>query len=106
MKNRYEGLLVLNQKGNEDTVKDMIERIEGEFEKEGAKIEQVQKMDRRTFSYQAGHLDSGYFVNFIFQAEPTLVDKLRAKFKLDDDVYRQHYQKLRPKKVAKEKKSE
>ena len=44
MKNRYEGLLVLNQKGNEDTVKDLIERIEGEFEKEGAKVEQVQKM--------------------------------------------------------------
>lgn len=102
MKNRYEGLLVLNQKGNEDTVKDMIERLEGEFEKEGAKIEQVQKMDRRNFSYAAGHLDSGYFVNFIFESEAKLVDKLRAKFKLDSDVYRQHYQKLRPKKAAKE----
>ena len=29
MKNRYEGLLVLNQKGNDDTVKDLIERLEG-----------------------------------------------------------------------------
>src|SRR5450755_3308856 len=95
MKNRYEGLLVLNQKGNEDTVKDMIERLEGEFTKEGAKIEQVQKMDRRQFTYVAGPLDSGYFVNFIFEAESTLVDRLRAKFKLDADVYRQHYQKLR-----------
>jgi len=103
MKNRYEGLLVLNQKGNEDAVKDLIERLEGEFEKEGAKIEQVQKMDKRQFSYVAGHLDSGYYVNFIFEGEPQSVDRLRAKFKLDEDVYRQHFQKLRPKKVAKEK---
>jgi len=103
MKNRYEGLLVLSQKGNDDTVKDIIERLEGEFEKEGAKIEQVQKMDRRQFTYVAGPLESGHYVNFIFESEPQLVDKLRAKFKLDSDVYRQHFQKLRPKKVAKEK---
>jgi small subunit ribosomal protein S6 len=101
MKNRYEGLLVLNVKGNEEGAKDVIERLEGEFKKEGAKIEQVQKMDRRQFTYVAGPLDSGYFVNFIFSADPAAVDKLRARFKLDEDVYRQHYQKLRAKKAEK-----
>lgn len=104
MKHRYEGLLVLNQKGNEETLKDTIERIEGEFEKEGAKIEAVQKMERRQFTYVAGPLESGYFVNFIFEAEPQLLDKLRAKFKLDEDIYRQHFQKLRPKQAVREKK--
>jgi small subunit ribosomal protein S6 len=92
--NRYEGLLVLNVKGNEDGAKEVIERLEGEFKKEGASIEQVQKMDRRQFSYAAGPLDSGYFVNFIFNAPAASIDKLRARFKLDEDVYRQHYQKL------------
>jgi ribosomal protein S6 len=101
MKHRYEGLLVLNQKGSEDTIKETIERLEGEFEKEGARIEAVQKMERRQFTYVAGPLDSGYYVNFIFEAEPGLLDKLRAKFKLDDDVYRQHFQKLRPKQAPK-----
>lgn len=101
MKNRYEGLLVLNTKGTEDSAKEIIERLEDEFKKEGAKIEQVQKMDKRVFSYAAGHLDAGYFVNFIFEGEPQLIDKLQAKFKLDSDVYRQHYQKLRTKKPAK-----
>ena len=99
MKNRYEGLLVLNTKGKDDTVKDMIERIEGEIKKEGGEIEQVQRMERRQFSYAAGELDSGYFVNFIFAGEPGLPAKLRAKFKLDADVYRQHFQKLKPKKA-------
>ena len=103
MNNRYEGLLVLNQKGNEDTVKDLIERLEGEFVKEGAKVEQVQKMDKRQFTYVAGPLDSGFYVNFIFEGAPGIVERLRGKFNLDEDVYRQHYQKLRPKKVAKEK---
>jgi small subunit ribosomal protein S6 len=99
MKNRYEGLLVLNVKGNEEGAKEMIERLEKDFSKEGAEMEQVQKMDRRQFTYVAGPLDSGYFVNFIFQAEPTSINKLRAKFKLDPDVYRQHYQKLAARKA-------
>jgi small subunit ribosomal protein S6 len=101
MKTRYEGLLVLNVKGNEDGAKEVIERLEGEFKKEGAKIEQVQKMDRRQFTYTAGDLDSGYYVNFIFSADPQAIGKLRSKFKLDETVYRQNYLKLRAKKAAK-----
>jgi small subunit ribosomal protein S6 len=103
MKNRYEGLLVLNVKGSEEGAKDIIERLEKDFAKEGAQIEQVQRLDRKQFSYVAGPLDSGYFVNFIFNAEPTLIEKMRSKLKLDSDVYRQHYQKLRPKKQQAEK---
>ncbi|HYR57195.1 MAG TPA: 30S ribosomal protein S6 [Chthoniobacteraceae bacterium] len=98
MKKRYEALLVLNIKGSEESAKEVIERIEGEFKKEGARVEQVQKMDRRQFSYAAGPLDSGYFVNFVFQAEPEAMEKLRAHFKLDEEIYRQHFQKVPPKK--------
>ena len=97
MKNRYEALLVLDTQGRDDTVKDVVERLEAEFKKEGAEIEQVQKMDRRPFSYVAGKLDAGFYVNFIFHADSQLITKLRSKFKLDPEIYRQSYQKLRPK---------
>ena len=97
MKNRYEALLVLNTQGRDDTVKDVVDRLEAEFQKEGAEIEQVQKMDKRQFSYVVGELDSGHYVNFVFHADPQLITKLRTKFKLDPEVYRQHYQRLREK---------
>lgn len=98
MKNRYEALLVLNTQGKEDSVKDIVDRLESEFQKEGAEIEQVQKMDKRPFSYVAGPLDAGFYVNFVFHAEPDLITKLRSKFKLDPEVYRQSYQRLPDKK--------
>ena len=104
MKNRYEALIVLNTQGREDTVKDIVDRLESEFQKEGAEIEQVQKMDKRAFSYVAGPLDSGFYVNFVFHADPQLITKLRSKFKLDPEVYRQHYQRLRAKSEKKERK--
>ncbi len=103
MKNRYEALLVLNTQGREDNVKDIVDRLESEFQKEGVEIEQVQKMDKRQFSYVAGPLDAGFYVNFVFHADPQLITKLRSKFKLDPEVYRQHYQRLREKKEKKEK---
>ena len=100
MKNRYEGLLILNVKGNEEGAKEIIDRLEKDFTKEGARVEQVQKMDRRHFTYVAGPLDSGYYVNFIFEAAPATLDKLRAKLKLDEIVYRQSYLRLPAKKAA------
>ena len=98
MKNRYEALLVLNTQGREDNIKEIVDRLESEFQKEGAEIEQVQKMERRPFSYVGGPLDSGFYVNFVFHADPQLITKLRSKFELDPEVYRQHYQRLREKK--------
>jgi small subunit ribosomal protein S6 len=109
MNRRYEALLVLNTHAKEENVKEMIEHLESEFEKEGAKVEQVQKMDKRQFAYMAGALDTGYYVNFILDADPQLIVRLRTKFKLNPDVYRQHYQRLEEnkekvsKKVAKSK---
>jgi ribosomal protein S6 len=106
MNRRYEALLVLNAQGKEDTVREIIERLESEFQKEGAHVEQVQKMDKRHFSYVAGSLDGGYYVNFIFDAEPEALTRLQTKLKLDPEIYRQSYQRLaekkeKPKKVAK-----
>jgi small subunit ribosomal protein S6 len=104
MKHRYEALLVLNAQGREDTIKEIIDRLESEFQQEGAQIEQVQKMDKRQFSYAAGPLGAGYYVNFVFNAEPQLIGKLRSKFKLDPEVYRQNYQRLQEKKEMDRKK--
>ena len=102
MKNRYEALIVLNTQGKEESAHDIVERLESEFKKEGVEMEQVQKMDKRPFAYVAGPLDSGFYVNFVFHADPQLITKLRSKFKLDPEVYRQHYQRLREKVEKKE----
>ena len=98
--NRYEALLILNIKGGDEVVKETVERLEGEFAKEGAKIESIQKMDRRHFTYVAGKLDSGFYVNYIFEGTPEVLEKLRTKFKLDAEIHQQGYTKLGAKKVA------
>ena len=100
MKNRYEGLLILNVKGNDEGAKEVLERLEADFKKDGALIEQVQKMGHRHFTYAPGDLTSGFYVNFVFQAEPSFIHRMQAKLKLDEHVYRQHYLKLATVKAA------
>jgi small subunit ribosomal protein S6 len=94
MKNRYECLMALDTRGQEDSVKEIVDRLEAEFTKEGATIEQVQKMDKRQLAYAPRNVESAYYVNFVFEADPGLISKLRGKFKLDPLVFLQHYQQL------------
>ena len=100
MKHRYEGLLVLNLKGKEDSAQKVIERLEKEIATEGASVESVQKMEHRHLSYVKGKLDSGYFVNFVFACDPAALNSIKARFTLDEEVYRQQYARLSDKKKA------
>lgn len=93
--------MAIESRGQEDSVKEIIERLEAEFVKEGAQIEQVQKMDKRPLAYSPRHIDAAYYANFIFEAEPSLITKLQNKFKLDPIVFLQHYQRL-PGKIARQ----
>lgn len=99
-KNRYEGLLVLNITGKEDGAQKTIDRLEKAFVAEGCEIESIQKMDNRHFSYVAGKVSNGFYVNFVFTAAPGVVASLQTKFKADPDIYRQQYGRLAAKKAA------
>ena len=65
-----------------------------EIEGQGAQLEEIDQMGRRDFAYDARHLASGHYVNYIFNAEPSALEKVRAALKLNDAVHLQHYQRL------------
>ncbi len=98
-KRQYEFLLVLDVRGADET-KEAIERLTGEFESEGVKVLSVQNMDRREFSYVAGKLSSGVYVNFVVEAAPSAVDTMQSKFKLDKVIYRQNCHRVASPKAA------
>lgn len=86
---RYEGLFILNTAGKEDGVKEIIDHISADITAAGGKVETVQKMDKRPFARVADKRhQSGFYVNFIFEGEPTTLTALQGKFRLNDDVLR------------------
>ena len=102
MKKRYETLLALDTRGKEESVKEIVEQLEKTFKGEGAKVEQVQRLEKRELSYPLKHRTSAYFVNFIFEADTQSIIKLKQKLKLDENVLLQNYLQLPAKKKVEE----
>jgi len=95
-KRRYEILLVLNTKGKEESANDLIDSIEKQIKAAKVEVEQIQRLEKRTFSYPSKKRTAGYYVNYIVHAAPEQIDSLQAKWKLDPVIHLQHYQKLKP----------
>lgn len=86
---KYEGLFILNTSGREDAVKDTVDKITAEITALGGKVETVQKMDRKPFMRVADKKHTaGFYVNFIFETQPGVLNQLRSRFSLNEDVFR------------------
>lgn len=94
MSRKYEGLIVLNTKGMEGSVDELVSTVARELEAEGAKLDEIQQLGRRKFAYNARHLEAGHYVNFIFDAEPESIARIEGRLKLDERVHLQHFQRL------------
>lgn len=94
MKRKYEGLIVLNTRGKDDTVDAIVSKIGRDMELEGATLEQIDHLGKKRFPYGSKKLVDGYFVNYQIHAEPAVLDKVKSKLRLHPDVHQQHFQRL------------
>lgn len=93
MKRKYEAMIVLDMKGKEETVEQLVSGIGRDMESSGAKLEQIDKIGKRKFPFNPRHVESGYFVNFQIEADGAALDSVRGKLKLNENVYQQYYQR-------------
>ncbi len=89
---RYEGLFILDTAGKEETIKDTIDKLSADISAAGGKVETVQNMDKRH--------PAGFYVNIIFEAEPAIVEQLKHRFAMNDDVFRVLFNKAAAPKPA------
>jgi len=86
---RYEGLFILETAGKEEGIKDAIDKITAEITNQGGKVETVQKMDKKNYSRVADKKHSaGFYVNIIFEGQPAMLDQLKHRFAMNEDVFR------------------
>ena len=91
MSRKYEGLIVLNTKGKEGNVDDLVSSVAKEMEAEGAKLDEIEQLGRKEFAYESNHIDGGHFVNITFLAEPAVLDSIKEKLTLNEIVHTQNY---------------
>src|SRR5207249_1547802 len=82
-------LFRLELAGKEEGIKDTIDKISEEIVSAGGKVETVQKMDKKNFSRIANKKhNSGFYVNVIFESEPSALNQLKHRFAMNSEVFR------------------
>ena len=78
---RYEGLFILDLAGREDGLNEAVEKVKTIIASTGAKVETVQKMEKRPFVRVTDKkVTGGHYVNVIFEALPAAIVALPNKF--------------------------
>jgi small subunit ribosomal protein S6 len=93
MSRQYEGIIVLNTKGAEGGIEDLVATVSKEMTQEGAKVGEVVDLGRRKFAYNARHMESGHYMNYAITAEPSTITKIKSRLKLNDHVFLQYFQR-------------
>ena len=91
MKRKYDAMIVLDMKGKEESVEQLVSGLGREMELSGAKLEEIDHLGKRKFPYSPRHVESGYFVNFKIETDNSALDSMRAKFRLNENIYQQQY---------------
>ncbi|MEM0897109.1 MAG: 30S ribosomal protein S6 [Verrucomicrobiota bacterium] len=95
MKRKYEGVLVLNTDDPAAPIDEIVQNVGREIEAEGAQLDEIDNIGRRDFAYESNRKKtSGHYVNYVFEAEPEVVDKIKTKLKLNENVHLQHFQRV------------
>ena len=94
MSRKYQGVIVLKAQGSEEGIDETVSNIGQEIEEAGAKLKEIDQLGRREFVYNARHVSHGFYVNYQFEAEPEVVNKLRDKLSMNKAVHLQHYDRL------------
>lgn len=90
MSHKYELTIVLDTRGKEESIDKILGQIGKEIESEGARLEQIDQLGRKKFAYNPRKVDEGFYANFHFEAEPSAIEKVRNRLKLNGDVFLQH----------------
>ena len=85
---KYEGLIVLSQPVDEQTLEDKLEKIRAEIVKLGGAVEHTTRMGRQTFARRLKKKDAGFYVLLTFTLDPVKIAPLRERYKLNEDVFR------------------
>ncbi len=87
---KYEALIVFNMKGSatlEELTADMVKVLT----EAGATVNGTENLGRREFAYESQHLSHGQYMQFSFDAEPSVIREVRETLAIDERVHYQYY---------------
>ncbi len=101
----YELTLIIDSSLDESTIQTEIEKVETRIKDSGGKIHRLDRWGLKRLAYVIKKHTQGYYVFFLFEADPGLTTEIEKNLKLSENVLR-YLTILSPSEVPAEKKSE
>lgn len=84
----YESAILINAALDDETIKNLIERVKETITTNGAEILDIEDWGRKRLAYQIKKSKIGYYVIFRFDSSPGIVPKLERFYQLDESILR------------------
>jgi small subunit ribosomal protein S6 len=84
----YEILFIADPTLGEDEVDALTEQVQGFVEKDGGKVENVEKWGKKRLAYEVRGHREGYYVLIVTESDGPLVKEVERKMKVTDGVIR------------------
>ncbi len=100
----YELTLIIDSSLDESTIQTEIEKVETRINDSGGKIHRLDRWGLKRLAYEIKKHTQGYYVFFLFEADPGLTTEIEKNLKLTESVLR-YLTILSPAEVPKAEKS-
>ena len=86
--NQYETVFILTPVLSDDQMKEAVGKFRTYLTERGAEILYENNWGMRKLAYNINKKSSGFYVEFGFKAEPTLINRLEINYRRDERVLR------------------
>jgi small subunit ribosomal protein S6 len=84
----YESAVLINAALDDDTIKNLVDRIKETISTNGGEIIEIEDWGRKRLAYQVKKSKIGYYAIFRFSSQTDLVPKLERNYQLDENILR------------------
>ena len=87
-KHVYESAILINAALDDETIKNLIEKVKETITTNDGEILEVEDWGRKRLAYQVKKSKIGYYSIFRFNSSPELIPKLERYYQLDESILR------------------
>ena len=96
MLNTYEALFVFSSSLNEESLKQVQEKISAEITRLGGSIDASRVLGKRAFSRPMKKEQDGLYAQMLLSLDPAQMQTLRNRFRLNEDILRSQVVRAEP----------
>ena len=86
--NKYEAMVIFPESMKDEQIDAALEKVAGEIEKQGGKVESKTRLGRRAFARLLKKHAAGQYAVLGFHLDGSKIAAVQARFKLNEEIFR------------------